>query len=66
MCNECFHILLESCNFLDRAQLQTQNLSNQECLQTFLAPRMKSPDQTFYGRGHGQVNRYEISFLKWQ
>ena len=43
-------------NFLDRAQLLTQELFKQGCI----APRLKSLLHKFYGRHHYLVARYEI------
>jgi hypothetical protein len=44
-------------DFLDRAQLLTQNLLKQG----YAAPRLKSSLQQFYGRHRNLVDRYEIS-----
>ena len=43
--------------FLDRDQLLTQKLLNQG----YVAPRLNSSLQKFYGRHHNLVDRYEIS-----
>ena len=47
----------EYSDFLDRAQLLTQNLLKQG----HVAPRLKSSLQKCYGRHHNLVDRYEIS-----
>jgi hypothetical protein len=44
-------------DFLDRAQILTQKLIKQG----YVAPRLKSSLQIFYGRHHDLVGRYEIS-----
>ena len=44
-------------DFLERAQLQTQKLLKQD----YVALRLKSSLQKFYGRPHNLVDRYEIS-----
>ena len=44
-------------DFLDRAQLLTQRLIKQG----YVAPRLKSSLQIFYGRHHNLVDHYEIS-----
>ena len=44
-------------DFLDRAQLLTQKLPKQG----YAVPTLKSNLQTFYGRHHELVDRYEIS-----
>jgi len=53
--------LVPSSDFLDRAQLLMQKLLNQG----YVAPRLKSSQQKFYGRHHNLVDCYEISiYLK--
>ena len=46
-------------DFLDRGQLLTQYLLNQR----YVALRLKSLLQKFYGRHHNLVDRYEISIF---
>ena len=46
----------EYSDFLDRAQLLTQNLLKQD----HVAPRLKSSLRKLYGRHHNLVDRYEI------
>ena len=49
-------------DFLDRVQLRTQKLLKQG----YVAPRLKSSHQKFYGRHHHWLTIGKYPYLKWQ